>query len=487
MDKKADQALLEENNKNQGEKVIQQTNEAGLPTALDALPVGAKFNIEFVGEGRFSDELSGYHQYGQITIGEKVIAFSNVSTQGSMQDSDYERQWKEAAQRIVSGHDRAAFITNDGGGGWGTAFGGRWLMWREGERVYVAPDDTPVDSTSNAGPGIESLQSKCARSTADLSALSLQAIEDFLGPHSASQFTSSTSQPAVVSAPHAEADWLECGEDGPGLAISKLRHDPSRQRKLFLAGCAWARRFWDVRLGRRSKTAVEVYERFADGEAPAGTYEAAWSRFAEMFAKHGDYFAWMGDVKESESDFFTALIQARAAWQSALPYVKDDPAAEAAIVLPARGVYSLGRGAYLDASDEFAFASGNQSAEYYVQCNIIRDVFGPFRQVSLEATWLTSKDGAVARIAGAIYEERAFDRMTELADALENSGCKNRQILEHCRSQGEHVRGCWVIDLLLGKDKIEFSFGARMPLALQVDIDTIQKFLKDIGSLKKPL
>ena len=468
--------------------------EAGLPATLDALPVGSKFNIKLSrdDEGTFSDELQGYHQYGQITIGDDVYGFSNVSTQGSMQVRHYEEQWKDAARRILSGHDRTAFITNDGGGGWGTAFGGRWLMWREGERVYVAPDDTPVDPTSNAGPyeGIESLQSRCARSTADLSALSLQAIKDFLGPLTDSQYLSPpepASQAAVVSKPNIEADWLECGEDGPGLAISKLRYDPSRQRKLFLAGCGWARRFWDVRLGRRSKTAIEVYERFADGDAPEGTYEAAWSRFAEMFAKQGDYFAWMGDVKESESDFFTALIQARATWQSALPYVKDDPAAEAAIVLPARGVYSLGRGAYLDASDEFAFASGNQSAEYYAQCNIIRDVFGPFRQVSLEATWLTSNDGAAARIAEAIYKVRAFDRMTELAGALENSGCKNRQILEHCRSQGEHVRGCWVIDLLLGKDKIEFSFGARMPLALQVDIDTIQKFLTDIGSLKKPL
>jgi hypothetical protein len=124
--------------------------EAGLPATLNALPVGSKFNIKLShdDEGTFSDELQGYHQYGQITIGEVVYAFNNVSTQGSMQVRHYEEQWREAARRIVSGHDRTAFITNDGGGGWGTAFGGRWLMWREGERVYVAADHTPIERWS---------------------------------------------------------------------------------------------------------------------------------------------------------------------------------------------------------------------------------------------------------------------------------------------------------------------------------------------------
>lgn len=280
--------------------------------------------------------------------------------------------------------------------------------------------------------------------------------------------------PAVINEqPSTETDWLKCNERGPGYAIEQLRHDRSNHRKLFLAGCAWARRFWEkYRLGRRSKTAIEIYERFADGEAPAGDYQAAWSRFKQMFEKEGDYFAWMGDVKESESDFFTALIQARAAWQRALPYMKDDPAAEAVIVLPARGVYSLGRGAYMDASDEFAFASGNQSAEYQAQCDILGDVFGnPSRPVLLEPSWLSANEGAAVKIAQAIYDERTFDCMPEFADVLEKCGCHNQRILAHCRFQRGHVRGCWVIDLLLAKDQIEFPFGARMPLLLQVDID----------------
>ena len=84
------------------------------------------------------------------------------------------------------------------------------------------------------------------------------------------------------------------------------------------------------------------------------------------------------------------------------------------------------------------------------QCDLIRDIFGnPFRPISLEPSWLTS---SVVALASAIYEQRAFDRMPILADALEEAGCDNAEILNHCRLPGEHVRGCWVVDLLLGKE-----------------------------------
>ena len=75
----------------------------------------------------------------------------------------------------------------------------------------------------------------------------------------------------------------------------------------------------------------------------------------------------------------------------------------------------------------------------------------PFRLFTPDDTWLAWNDGTIRRIAQAIYDERAFDRLAILADALEDAGCDNADILNHCRSGGEHVRGCWVVDLLLGK------------------------------------
>jgi hypothetical protein len=71
--------------------------------------------------------------------------------------------------------------------------------------------------------------------------------------------------------------------------------------------------------------------------------------------------------------------------------------------------------------------------------------------ISLEPDWLTWNDGTVYKIALGIYEDDAFERMPILADALEDAGCDNADILAHCRGDGPHVRGCWVVDLLLGK------------------------------------
>ena len=84
--------------------------------------------------------------------------------------------------------------------------------------------------------------------------------------------------------------------------------------------------------------------------------------------------------------------------------------------------------------------------------SILRDVAGnPFCQIDATQDWLSWNDGTVRKIAQAIYDERAFDCMPILADALEDAGCDNADMLAHCRGPGPHVRGCWVVDLLLGK------------------------------------
>jgi hypothetical protein len=87
------------------------------------------------------------------------------------------------------------------------------------------------------------------------------------------------------------------------------------------------------------------------------------------------------------------------------------------------------------------------------QCQILRDLFGllPFRPVTIAPDVLAWNDGTVSRIAEGIYEERAFDRLPILADALEEAGCDEPDILGHLRGPGPHVRGCWPVDLLLGK------------------------------------
>jgi hypothetical protein len=84
---------------------------------------------------------------------------------------------------------------------------------------------------------------------------------------------------------------------------------------------------------------------------------------------------------------------------------------------------------------------------------LLRDIFGPlpFREVVIHPLLLTWNERVVVKLAQGIYDERAFDRLALLADALEEAGCDNQELLSHCRSGSDHARGCWVIDLLLGK------------------------------------
>jgi hypothetical protein len=79
----------------------------------------------------------------------------------------------------------------------------------------------------------------------------------------------------------------------------------------------------------------------------------------------------------------------------------------------------------------------------------LRDIFGnPFRPVAIDPAWRTST--AVA-LAGQMYESRDFGAIPILADALQDAECDHEEVLNHCRGPGPHVRGCWVVDLVLGK------------------------------------
>jgi hypothetical protein len=97
-------------------------------------------------------------------------------------------------------------------------------------------------------------------------------------------------------------------------------------------------------------------------------------------------------------------------------------------------------------------------------CVLIRDIFGnPFRPVAVAPEWLSPTAVALAR---GIYDEKAFDRLPILADALQDAGCEDERLLGHCRTNGRgdggepaggsprsmpHVRGCWAVDLVLGR------------------------------------
>jgi hypothetical protein len=105
------------------------------------------------------------------------------------------------------------------------------------------------------------------------------------------------------------------------------------------------------------------------------------------------------------------------------------------------------------------FVDGRASAgELHVAANdanearnaVVRDVFGnPFRIFLIARDWLTHDNGQVARLAESAYDERAFDRLPILGDALEDAGCDDEALLAHLRGPGPHTLGCWALDALV--------------------------------------
>ncbi|VTR93437.1 Uncharacterized protein OS=Sorangium cellulosum (strain So ce56) GN=sce5710 PE=4 SV=1 [Gemmata massiliana] len=106
--------------------------------------------------------------------------------------------------------------------------------------------------------------------------------------------------------------------------------------------------------------------------------------------------------------------------------------------------------AYIAVTYTTAWATDEEPATERWLANLVREVFGnPFRPVPLSPVWRT---GTAVALAQQVYESRDFGAMPILADALQDAGCDNADVLDHGRGPGPHVYGCWVVDLVLGKE-----------------------------------
>jgi hypothetical protein len=228
-----------------------------------------------------------------------------------------------------------------------------------------------------------------------------------------------------------EAEWLACID--PQRMLKQLWGKVSdRKHRLFAVACC--RRIWQLLSDERSRQAVEIAERYADAEATADELETAsdaasavWETEQEQALTEGTW------DRESLSPPYTASA---AAYNVAIPL----------------GWWG-GAPAFVPPDEIIREVIADGAAERVAQCALLRDIFGnPFRSVSVDPSWPRWNDRTIPRIAQGIYEERAFDRLPILHDALLDAGCDNEDILAHCRGAGPHVRGCWVIDLILGKE-----------------------------------
>jgi hypothetical protein len=205
-----------------------------------------------------------------------------------------------------------------------------------------------------------------------------------------------------------EPEWQTCA--APEAMLNFLTAAGS-DRKLRLFACASCRRIWDLLPEGPSRSAVEASERFADGEIGSAELQRSWSAARRLVAG-----------AEARTGGWNRLTLAE---------MEARDAARA-------GAWSAARSVVADSDHD----------ERRAQCDLLRDIFNPVHPLAPQPAWLTDE---VKQLAAAMYQERVFDRMPALADALERAGCHDTAILEHCRGSGPHARGCWVVDLVLLK------------------------------------
>jgi hypothetical protein len=221
-----------------------------------------------------------------------------------------------------------------------------------------------------------------------------------------------------------EEEWIAGTKPRPML---EFRRDQISRRKLRLFAIACFRRDWNLYNDERSREAISIGERYADGQATSEQLKAAHAA-AMQGAREITAVAFMPlgtwrtdqEFEENHRRIGSSLASNDASWGSAM-------AATAR-----RNIHT----------PEYIL-------EAHAEAILLRDICGnPFRPAIFDSRWRTA---TVTALAQAIYDDRNFDRLPILADALEDAGCTQQEILNHCRGGGEHARGCWAVDLILGK------------------------------------
>lgn len=212
-----------------------------------------------------------------------------------------------------------------------------------------------------------------------------------------------------------EAAWLE--SDSPEQMLLDLPPRALSARKLRLYACACVATVWR-HTGEDAPPALAVAERYAEGQA---TLE-------ELFSvRNGN---WTPQAPRNARDITRAMLLRAAATAT------TSPSAWSAAV---------------NAANAAARIAGQAPRSCRVLADLLRDVGGrPFHPpLVVPGAWLSWNEGTVRKLATLIDEDRSFEWLPILADALEEAGCDDAGMLQHCRGPGPHVRGCWVIDLLL--------------------------------------
>ncbi|VTT96901.1 Uncharacterized protein (Fragment) OS=uncultured bacterium PE=4 SV=1 [Gemmataceae bacterium] len=251
--------------------------------------------------------------------------------------------------------------------------------------------------------------------------------------------------------PLTEADWLAA--TNPHDLLHHIRETASH-RKLRLFACACCSPLVDLINRSGGKAKLTAAEHYADGRISEEKYLATFQRIRPPGRGRiqGDIwfaFAALGwpDAEGVNRDFDEAAHDlVRSTWAPG-EYAEHHTNRACLHAIHARTLVALGNADDDRPSDAFR---GQMEAITAECADLFREVFGnPFRPVAFSPDWRT--DTAVS-LATAAYESRDFSTLPILADALQEAGCDADDLLAHCRDpKRAHVRGCWAVDLVLGK------------------------------------
>jgi hypothetical protein len=203
--------------------------------------------------------------------------------------------------------------------------------------------------------------------------------------------------------------WSEPAEILPYLSST------ARERKLRLLYSAFCRLIWND-LTTQQRHAVETTERFADGLASRKQLMATTRECSFVLrTTYGLRSVWLLNLERNRTaQYLLRALHPTNFWNANLGELNSE--------------------------------------EKIARCDVIRDLFDHLHHsTTIEPRWRTWNGGTIPKVAQSIYGEQSFSDLPILADALEEEGCPNTAVLDHCRRPGKHFRGCWVLDLLLGK------------------------------------
>jgi hypothetical protein len=214
-----------------------------------------------------------------------------------------------------------------------------------------------------------------------------------------------------------EKEWLNCTDST--LMLEFLEGKASdRKMRLFACGCCRELAVWIRLQDRKSRSLIELVERLADDPA-------TWQEVGEVARTSPKGRAIGGSLSMGASKPVRLSLSSQAE-RAVLALSMED--------------------AWQAASRTTQMASNLLGSR---TCDLLREVIGnPFRPVTLAPFMLMPN---VVTLAQFMYDGRDFDGMPQLAEALAMAGCTDEDLLQHCRQTSKHVRGCWVVDLLLDK------------------------------------